>query len=171
MPEIVRNRDVVIFRKGDGTTVRAAPSMVSTEWVGGQGIEWFDVGEDDVTVQITDGVGGGFILWGADEDSDRFTGMTRNQPVYEFVVVGLGGWLISTRSFEQFTFATRGLPSPTPIVYQAQELLFFSLSGLWTNEDEWTLDGDPRAPNENIMGVVAQVPASANNNYLAIHTF
>lgn len=171
MPEIFRTRDTIIFRKGDGTAYRASPGMAASGWAGGQGVQWFDSGEDDFAVELTDGDGVGFALWGSDEDSDKFTAMTLNQPTYEFVVVGLGGWFISTTSYEQFTLASRTTPPLVPLVYAPQDRLRFSLRGLWTKEDEWTISGDGRAPNEFLNGVVAQIPSALNDNYLSIHTF
>jgi hypothetical protein len=54
-----------------------------------------------------------------------------------------------------------------PLVYGASDLLFFSLRGLWTIEDELTLSGSPLAPAAS-SGVVAQVPKNVNEFFLGI---
>lgn len=167
MPEIERTRDLVIFKKGDAYAVTVSPAMAATTWLGGQGVQWFDAGRDEMAVDFTDGRGQAFMLWGSDESSDRFTAMTRQQPTYQYGVIGFGGWVLSTLAYEQFTWASRQVGPLVPITYSPQDELLFSLRGRWTNEDEWTLSGDPRAPNTNYMAVTVQPPASAGG-YLTI---
>ena len=139
--------------------------MAASGWNGGQGISWLASSKDEFLVELTDGDPQGFMLWGSDENSDRFTAMTRQFPTYFFGVVGFGGWLISTSSYEQFTLASA---RTTPIVYTPNQELLLGLDGNWTNEDEWTVDGDPRAPNTNVAGVVVQAPSAANSNFLTL---
>ena len=160
MPEVVRSRDLVVYKKGDAFAVAVSPALAVSGWAAGQGAQWYNSNRDELTVCLSDGLAEAFFLWGSDETADKFTSMSRSQPTYKFAVVGMGGWIISTSSFEQYTYATRSLPSPTPIDYTPSENLFYSLSGRLTNEDEWTLSGDPRAPNSNVVGVVIQSQAS-----------
>jgi hypothetical protein len=167
MPEIDRTRDLVIFKKGDAYAVTVSPAMAASVWLGGQGVEWVDVGRDEMAVTFTDGRAQAFMLWGSDESSDRYTAMTRQQPHYQYGVVGFGGWVLSTLAFEEFTYASRLAGPLVPIVYTPQDDLLFSLRGRWTIEDEWTLSGDPRAPNTNGVGVVVQAPTVASG-YLTI---
>jgi len=167
MPESERTRDLVIFTKGDAYAVTVSPAMAASTWLGGQGVEWYDAGRDEMAVQPTDGRGQAFMLWGSDESSDQFTAMTRQQPHYQYGVVGFGGWVLSTLAFEEFTWASRQVGPLVPIVYAPQDELLFSLRGRWTKEDEWTLAADPRAPNVSFVGVVVQAPASAGG-YLTI---
>jgi len=168
MPEIFRTRDTIIFYKGDTCTVVVSPSMALTGWAGGQGVQWFDPGRDELAVDLSDGVPNGFVLWGSDETSDRYTSLTRNQPTYGYGTVGFGGWLLATRTFEQFTLASRLAPPEVEIVYNPQDILYFSLRGLWTREDEWSISGDPRAPNTYPTGVVVQPPSSNAAGYMTI---
>lgn len=168
MPEIDRTRDVVTFKKGDSYAVSVSPALARTGWLGGRGVQWFDAGRDDFVVEASDGAAQGFLMWGSDEVSDKFTAMTRNQPVYEFGVMGFGGWLFSTTTFERYTWASRQVGPLVEVSYQSQDELVFSLRGRWTNEDEWALSGDPRAPNANVVGVVAQPPSTTTNGYLTI---
>jgi hypothetical protein len=167
MPEIARTRDLIIFKKGDAYAVTVSPAMAASTWLGGQGVEWFDTGKDEMAVTSTDGRGQAFMLWGSDESSDQYTAMTRQQPHYQYGVVGFGGWVLSTLAYEEYTWASRQVGPLVPIVYSPQDVLVFSLRGRWTNEDEWTLSGDPRAPNSNAVGVVVQAPTSAGG-YLTV---
>lgn len=169
MPETPRSRDLIVHKKGDAYAVIVAPALAVSGWSGGQGAQWCSSSRDELTVALSDGLAQTFFLWGSDETADKYTSMSRNQPTYNYAVVGMGGWVISTRSFEQYTYATRALPNPTPITYTPSEDLFYSLSGKLTNEDEWTLSGDTRTPNENVVGVVIQAPKSVTNNYITVH--
>lgn len=165
MPEIDRTRDVVIFAKGDTMAVAVSPSMAASGWAGGQAVQWFASGKDEFAVELSDGAPQGFMLWGSDEDSDQFTAMTRQFPRYQFGVMGFGGWLMSTRTYETHTLASG---RTTPIVYSPQDELLLSLGGKWTTEDEWTVTADARAPNENVAGVVVQAPSAVNNFFLTL---
>ncbi len=169
MPEIFRTRDVVVFFKGSTITVDVTANDSIAGWRGGQGFQWTPPIGDQLLATASDGLYGGFALWGSDESSDEFTAMTRNQPTYRYVVLGAGGWIIATSSYEKFTYASRTGGGPlVPLTYNASDRLVFSLRGLWTKEDEWTLSGDPRAPNNYFIGFVAQRPTGGNNNYLSI---
>lgn len=168
MPQIDRTRDLIIYQKGDTFTVSLSPTLATSEWSGGQGVSWFDTGRDEFTVSASDGKAHGFLLWGSDEDSDRYTAMTRYQPNYRFAVMGFGGWIVSTRAFEKHTWASRQVSSSVPLTYGENDLVYFSLRGLPTKEDEWTLSGDPRAPNGNVVGVVVQAPSPKTNGYLTL---
>jgi hypothetical protein len=168
MPEIERTRDLIIFKKGDAYAVTVSPAMAAGTWLGGQGVQWYASGRDEMAVDFTDGRGQAFMLWGSDETSDKFTAMTRQQPTYQYGVVGFGGWVLSTLAFEEYTWASRQVGPLVPITYSPQDNLLFSLRGRWTNEDEWTLSGDPRAPNGNVVGVVVQPPTVAGG-YLTVH--
>jgi hypothetical protein len=168
MPEISRTRDLIIFKRGDCYAVAVSPSLAQSGWIGGQGVQWFDSGKDELAVEATDGDAQGWLIWGSNESSDQFTAMTRNQPTYEFAVIGFGGWLYSTVAYEKYTWASRQVGPLVEIVYQPQDQLVYSLRGFLTNEDEWTLSGDPRAPNDHVMGVVVQSPSLLNNYYLTV---
>jgi hypothetical protein len=81
-----------------------------------------------------------------------------------------GGCLISTSSYEQYTYASRLLGGPfVPLIYQVQDPLYLSRRGLWSNQDEMTLAGDPDAPGA-VAGFVAQPPKESNGYYLGIQT-
>lgn len=169
-PEQFRTRDSVILHKGDPLPVTVNDAMAVGGWLGGQGVCWTQAARDEFMVGYSDGSYGGFLLWGSDESSDQFTAMTRNQPSYRFGVMAVGGWLFMTSTYERYTYASRVSGPLVPIAYNANDKLRFSLRGYWTKEDEWTLSGDPRAPNTNYVGYVVQVPAAVTNNYLTIQT-
>lgn len=97
--------------------------------------------------------------------------MTENQVVYAFATMGAGSWLISTGTYEKYTYASRTGPGPlVPLVYDASDRLLFLLNGLFTKEDEWTLSGDPRAPNTFYVGYVSQIALPTWDDYLTIQT-
>lgn len=169
MPEIFRTRDMVVFHKGDTFTVNVDDLSATAGWKGGQGFQYTPPPNDEILVTLSTGLYAGFALWGSDESSDQFNAMTRNQPIYKFVTLGAGGWIMATTTYEAFTFASRTGGGPlVPLVYRASDRLVFSLRGFWTKEDEWTLSGDPRAPNNYFIGFVVQAPTAARNNYMTI---
>jgi hypothetical protein len=171
MPEIFRTRDVVVLFKGDAYSVAIDPAMRANGWAGGQGVRWVNSPRDEFMVSYSDGLYGGFLLWGSDEDSDKYTAMTEQQPTYGYAIMCAGGWLISTPTFEWYTYASR--TGGGPLVrnsYVVGERLVFSLRGLFTREDEWSLAGDPRAPNQWYVASVVQVPTAANNWYMTLQT-
>ena len=159
MPEQFRTRDCVIVKKGDTFTVAVSDRMVSGGWKGGQGVQYAYRGQDELLVDYSDGLYAGILLWGSDEVSDQYTAMTRQQPTYRYAVIGCGGWIIMTQQYERYTWWSRTHGGPlVPLTYTESDRLVFSMRGLWTREDEWSLSGDPRAPNNYYIGFVAQVP-------------
>jgi hypothetical protein len=165
-----RDRDCYILSKGDAFAVSVTQGLAASGWQGGQAVQWVDSLVDEFLVEPSDGLYGGFLIWGSNEVSDRFTGLTFTQPTYGYGVLGVGGWLIATRTYERYTYASRVSPPFVENVYVPGEPLRFSLRGYWTKEDEWTLSGDPRAPNGFTTGCVVQSPTSDNNFYLTVQT-
>jgi hypothetical protein len=154
--------------KGDAYPVTVSAAMAAGGWQGGQGVQWVASPKDEFLVTYSDGFYAGFMLWGSDEEGDRFTAMTRNQPFYRFATAGAGGWHISTRTFEKYTYASRQAGPLVPITYSASDRLVFSLRGFLTKEDEWSLSGDPRAPNTYYIAFVSQAPSAATEFYLGV---
>lgn len=171
MPEVFRTRDVVVFFKGATLTVDVTPEDAAMGWVGGQGFQWKDSDQDQLLVTRSTGLYGGLSLYGADEVSDQFTAMTRQQSAYEYTVIMAGGWRIAVgpNSYERYTYASRTSGGPlVPIDYHASDRLVLSLRGLLTKEDEWTLASDPRAPNSYFIAFVCQQPTALRNWYLGV---
>lgn len=169
MPEQPRSRDCIVLVKGETLPVAVSEDLARDGWSGGQVTQWDYSPRGDILVTRSDGLGSGFLLWGSDEDSDQHTSMTRNQPYYRYAVLGVDGWHILTRTFEVFTYASRVSGGPlTRIDYHASDRLTVSLRGYFTNEDEWTLSGDPRAPNTFFVANVSQAPSVITNFYLGI---
>ena len=168
MPERYRTRDCIILAKGDSYTVAVSEAMAVGGWQGGQGVQWVASAKDEPTVTYSDGLYAGFSLWGSDESSDQYTAMTRNQPAYRFATVGAGGWHISTRSYEKYTWISRQTGLLVPITYNESDRLVFSLRGYWTSENEWVLSGDPRGSNNYYIGFVSQAPSVATDGYMGI---
>lgn len=164
-----RTRDCIILVKGDAYAVAVEPDFAAQGWQGGSGVQWAPPIQGLPTVKRSDGFYAGFALWGSDEPSDQYTGMTRQFPTYHYLVLGAGGWVIMTRSFERYTWASRQGPGPlVPLTYNASDRLVFSLRGFWTKEDEWTLSGDPRAPNAYFIGYVVQAPGVVTSDYMTV---
>jgi hypothetical protein len=170
--DVFRTRDVVAFVKSKTIPVMLSTRMQAGGWPGGQGVTWIDDPNNDTfLVDYSDGTYGGFMLWGSNESSDQYVAYYKNQPTYRFGVMCIGSWVVSTTTFEQYTYASRIGGGPlVPNVYVPGNKLRFSLRGYFTPEDEWTLSGDPRAPNNNFVARVIQAPASFNNNYLEVQS-
>lgn len=170
MSEIVRSRDCVVFYYGDRQPVTVSSAMVAGGWPGGQGVQWADAGTDIRLVTYSNGLYGGFLVWGSDEPGDRYVSMTKSQVVYATATMFSGGCLMSTTSFERYTWASRTGGGPlVPIVYKINDPLYLSVRGLWTNEDEMTLSLSPFAPCF-FTGFVAQLPKANNSYFLGIQT-
>lgn len=165
-----RERDCYVLFKGDAYPVAVSSQMRSAGWQGGQGVQWIDSPRDEFLVTFSDGLYGGFMLWGSNEDSDQYASLTGAQPLYGFGVLCAGGWLISTRTFERYTWASRQLGPLVELTYTVGERVRFSLRGFWTKEDEWALSGDPRGSNGYFVGSVVQAPSADNNYYLTLQT-
>lgn len=171
MPEIFRTRDVVVFKRGVSYTVSLESTMSQAGWPGGQGVMWEHMTRDGFMVTYADGVrGAGFVLWGSDESSDKWTAMTGQQVEHGYVVIGSGSWIVSTTTFERYTYASRQAGPLVEVSYAPGDHLHWSLRGWFTKEDEWTLSGDPRAPNESSVGAVVQPPSSLTSQYLTVQT-
>jgi len=170
MPEIVRSRDCVVFFYGDRQTVAVSVAMVAGGWAGGQGVQWADSIADERLVSYSMGLYGGFLVWGSDESGDQFTGMTQQQVVYRYATMFSGGCLMATTSYEKYTWLSRTGGGPlVPLVYGANDVLYLSLRGLWTKEDELTLSASLLAP-AFFTGFVTQVPKALNRFFLGIQT-
>jgi len=174
VPEVFRTRDVVVFVKGIAYPVSVEPAAIAAGWAGGQGFRWVNHPLDGFHCGFVDGGrGAGFALVGSTEDSDVLTAMTGQQPKYEYIVLCSGSWIMSTRTYERYTYASRQAGPLVEVDYQAGDKLKWSLRGLFTKEDEWAASSDPRAPNLQEVGYVAQAPKVGAQNvpYLGVHTF
>lgn len=170
MTEIFRTRDCVVFFRGDSYAVNVSSTMQQNGWLGGQAVMWVDSPVNEFKVTYSDGIYGGFFLWGSDESSDQYIAYLKNQQVYGYGVLCLGGWMISTTTYEKYTYASRQAGPLVPLVYTEGTRLRFSLRGYFTVEDEWTASGDPRAPNDFFIGSITQRPKAENGFYLGIQT-
>jgi hypothetical protein len=169
MPELFRTRDCVVYFKDDSTTVTVDDALAQQGWPGGQGVQWVDPASDDFIVTFSRGFFGGFLVWGSDEAGDDHTAITRNQPHYRFATMLWGAALFSTSTYERYTWASRQVGPLVPLSYSPDQRLYLSLRGLWTNEDELTLSGDPDAPSP-LAGIVARIPKALNDYYLGVQT-
>jgi len=171
MTEIARFRDCVVFFKGDTTTVAISDAMLSGGWAGGQGVQWVGASVDDRVVTYSSGLYGGFLLEGSEEVGARYTSMTDQQITYRYAVMMFGGALISTSTYERYTYASRLSGPLVPLTYKPNDPLYFSLRGLFTNEDELSqqIPSNPLAP-AFFVGFVAQIPKALNNYWLGVQT-
>lgn len=168
--ELIRGRDCIVYFKGDTQTVIVSQAMADGGWPGGQGVQWVDSVNDERVVSYSNGMYGGILVWGSDESGDRYASTSGQQPHYKYATLFSGGCLISTSSYERYTYLSRTGGGPlVPLVYAPNDILYLSKRGLWTKEDELTLSGDPRAPCF-FTGFVAQLPKASNQMYLGIQT-
>ena len=172
MSDTPRFRECVVLYKGDAYFCEISDALALSGWHGGQGVQWSSNPKDGFFVTNSDGYYAGFMLNGSNESGDQYTGLTQNQPHYKIGTLCAGGWLIMTTSFETYTWNSRhGIgPANVPIVYNESDRLVFSNRGYWTNEDEWALSGDPRAPNNYFIGFIIQVPSAATDYFMTIQT-
>jgi hypothetical protein len=168
--EIARTRDVIVLVTDLSFPVMVDSTMAQAGWPGGQAVTWAPSIYDNFVATFSDGTYGGFMLWGSNESADQFSAYTGNQPTYQFGVMCVGTWVVATIAYERYTLQSRLVPPLVPNVYTVGQRLRFSLRGLWTPQDEWTISGDPRAPNEFLVGSVIQAPDASNNNYLMVQT-
>lgn len=164
------SRDCYVLKKGDAFAVSVTASLAAQGWLGGQGVNWEESTKDEFLVGAADGRYGGFLVWGSNEVADQYVSLSAVQPTYGFAVFGMGSWVVSTSTYEKYTYASRLGGPLVPISYSSGDRLLFSLRGYWTKEDEWSLSADPRAPNRNYIGFVVQEPSVFNNNQLTLQT-
>jgi len=131
---------------------------------------WTDSPEDEFAVTYSDGIYGGFLLWGSNETADQYLGMSGNQIKEGYGIFCAGGWLLSTTTYEKYTWLSRQGGPLVPLVYSVGERLRWSNRGWWTKEDEWTLTADPRGANNFFTAYVVQVPRAENNYYMVLQT-
>lgn len=170
MVDLVRSRDCVPIFKGDCLPVSIDDALATAGWVGGQGVKWTTSQRDELMVTASDGLCCGFLLWGSDEEADQWVSSTGVQPHYKTAVLGVGGWHIYTVAYEKYTWASRQGGPLVPQVYHPSDRLVFSNRGLWTTEDEFSLSGDPRAPNNYYLGFVSHAPSPLTSNTLGVQT-
>ncbi len=169
MAEILRTRDCILFKTGDITTVAVSDAMIASGWPGGQGVQWAATPSTERLVTYSAGLVAGFLIWGSDEAADQHVATTNQFTTYRYAVLAAGGNLLSTSTYERYTYASRLLGGPyVPLVYTANAALYLSLRGYWTLEDEPSLSGGP-IPAEG-AAVVAQIPKASNNYFLGLQT-
>jgi hypothetical protein len=175
MTEIIRARDCIVFFKADANIVTVDAAMLAGGWPGGQGVQWVDGSADERTVTYSSGYYGGMLVWGSDEPADQWTAMTGQQLSSRTAVMLSGGNIAATSSYERYTLVSRqahalnpAIPL-VPIVYHTQDVLYLSLRGLWTKEDELAITVDPRRPCF-FTGLVVQEPKALNSYFLTIQT-
>jgi len=170
MTELLRTRNCTVFYRSDAIAVAVSTTMLASGWAGGQGVQWVDSPIDAFQVSYSDGIFSGFLLWGSAESSDQYVSFTGSHVEYGFGVLCSGSWLMSTDTYERHTYASRQSGPLVPITYVEGDKLLFSLRGYWTKEDEFTISGDPRAPNQHFSGIVTQRPSALNSMYLGVQT-
>jgi len=170
MPEIIRTRDCTVHFKGDAYPVSVSSIMLQNGWGGCQGVQWADSPTDEFVVTYSDGLYGGFLLWGSNEPADAWTALSGNQLKYGFAILCAGGWLTSTSNYEKYTWESRQVGPLVPNNYVVGKRLTWSLRGLLTCQNEWFLSGDPRGSNTYYVAYVIQKPRPSNNWNLVVQT-
>jgi hypothetical protein len=169
--DVIRGRDLVLFGKGDSHVVTVNAEMIEGGWAGGTGVTWVDSSHAEPVVGYSNGLFGGFMLYGSDESADQYKSDTRRQLAHPQSAVMMSGTaIISTSSYERYTYASRVSGSLEPLVYAARDPLYFSRRGLWTKEDESSQGSVlPFAPAFS-CGVVMATPSAVNQYFLGIQT-
>jgi hypothetical protein len=164
--DIIRGRDCMVFSKAEVYAVGIDDAMLAGGWPGGQGVTWIDSPSEVPMVSYSNGLYGGFLIFGSDESADQYVSSTQNQLVYGIGVIATGNAIISTSSYEKYTYASRIGPGPLiPLVYAPGNPLYFSKRGLWTKEQE----GTPLGSNF-FTGFVVQAPMPINQFFLGVQT-
>lgn len=167
MVEVLRSRDCIVWSKSAITTVAVSDAMVSSGWAGGQGVQWTNSLGNERVVTYSNGLFGGYLIWGSNESSDQYTAMTKQHIAYKYGVMVFSGSLMATTTYERYTYASRLAGPLVPLSYTSNQPLRLSLRGYWTNEDEMSVTSHVQAPSP-VVGFVAQIPKSVNNNFLGI---
>lgn len=185
MPNVIYNlegyasRDLVLFHKGDTATFKIHPSLANRGWSGGQFLRWVDDGSGEPCLGLADGRYCGFAAFGSDEVADRFTTMTRQNEVYQYVGLFFGGNFIATRTYEKYTYASRHSGPLVPLTYESQQFLYVSENGKITPEDESDPavnpgglfpDGSPIEIRFLFFGLCAVPPTAATNGFIYVQT-
>ena len=173
-------REVSIFHKGDSMPMRIDAAMASRGWAGGTFVRWINDGTGEPCVTIADGRYCGFSPWGSDEVADKYTSMTRTNPIYRYITLFFGGNFLATTTFERFTYQSRhGVGPVTPLVYSPQQFLYVSENGILTNQDESDPavnpgglfpDGSPILIRFLYFGLCSVAPSVLNNNRIFLQT-
>jgi hypothetical protein len=164
--DIIRGRDCVIFGKAEIYTVGIDDVMLAGGWDGGTGVTWVDSLSEIPMVSYSNGLYGGFLIFGSSETADQYVSSTQNQLAYGRGVIATGNAVISTSTYERYTYASRVSGGfLVSLVYTPGEPLYFSKRGLWTNEKEGTPLGD-----NFFTGFVMQAPSKTNQFFLGIQT-
>jgi hypothetical protein len=168
--DIVRSRDCVLFGKGDSHPVTVDEAMLLGGWAGGQGVMWVDSTHPEPVMSYSNGLYGGFLLWGSDESADQYVSTTRAQLVHpSSVVMMAGNAILSTSTYERYTYLSRiSGGSLVPLVYACKDPLYFSRRGLWTIENEAELGTPLPFGSAFFTGFVLQPPAPVNQFFLGI---
>ena len=175
------NRDLVILHKGDTVTTSVDADAIASGWSGGQFLRWVDAGTGQPVLTVANGRYCGFAAFGSNEAADQWTGLTKQNIVYGYVVLVFGGNFFYTRTFETYGYMARhGLGPATLLVYEPQMKLYVSENGKITPENESDQatypahnfsDGSPIPDNDFVFfGICAVPPSTASKNYMAVQT-
>lgn len=167
---IPQTRECVALVTDLALPVMVDDAMASRGWVGGTGVTWAASASDTFFATYSDGTYGGFLLWGSNESSDQYVAYTGNQVTYKYAQACFGTWVISTVAYERYTLASRLVGPLVENAFVVGERLRFSLRGLWTPQDEWTISSDPRGSNGFLIGSIIQAPSEQNNFHLMLQT-
>lgn len=164
---MIRGRDCIVQMKDWSLPVAVASGFNS--WTGGVGVQWTGTNTGNSRFEVTLGVGqaSGILVNGNIEAGDQFTSITDTAGTYRIATLFGGGFVVSTRSFEKYTLASRLVNSQVPLVYVPDTPLYISLRGLWTIEDELTIIGAANAPCQQ-TGWVTQAPGPGFQDYLGV---
>ncbi len=146
--------DTETFLSGNTYPVTIHNTLLSTGWVGGQGVMWTQ--GPVPTVTCSDGRPAGFLLYGSAEPP-HFSSDHISKQRYGISFICFDNWVVAVRAFERYTWLSRQSGPLVHQTYNPSQRLRFSLRGLWTAEDEWSLTSDFRGLNSVVGTVVADL--------------
>lgn len=170
MTEITRERELIVLVKGNSNTFRIDDTMAQNGWAPGQAVMWADANEDTFMLTYSDGRYGGFLYEGSNELANQYISSVGSSQKYRYATLCAGTWVISTTTYEKYTYASRISGPLVPLVYSVGERLLFSQRGLFTKEREWQLASNPNINTDLFIATVIQVPSAANKFYLMVQT-